>query len=84
MTFVLGYSVLSATKEGPLTPAGGGAPIIICVAVRELVATVLAVMELVAAESRITLEALIRKIPEFVSKRPEEFIIVLVATRFAR
>jgi hypothetical protein len=52
--------------------------------VRELVAIVLAVIELVAAESRMTLEAVIRRIPEFVSKRPEEFIMVLVARRFAK
>jgi hypothetical protein len=54
------------------------------VAVRELVAIVLAVIELVVAESRMTLEAIMRIMPEFVSKRPDEFVIVLVARRFAR
>jgi hypothetical protein len=83
-TFVLGNCVLSATKEGPFMPARGAEPIIIWVAVRELVAIVLAVIELVVAESRMTLEAMMRIMPEFVSKRPDEFVIVLVARRFAR
>jgi hypothetical protein len=51
------------------------------VAVRELVVIVLAVIELVVAASMKTLDATIVMIPEFVSKRPEEFTMVLVARR---
>jgi hypothetical protein len=65
-------------------PARGADPIVIWVAVRELVTIVLAVIELVVAESRMTLEATMRIMPEFVSKRPDEFLIELVARRFAR
>jgi len=54
------------------------------VAVRELVVIVLAVMELVAALSMITLDAWILMIPEVVSKRPDELEIVLVANRLVR
>ena len=81
---MLGYRVLSATNEGPFTPTGGADPIVIWVAVKLLVAIVLAVIELVVAASIYTFEAVIYMIPEFVSKTPDEFVIVLVARRLAK
>jgi hypothetical protein len=48
---VLGYRVSSEINDGPFTPTAGAVPMLICVAVRELVIIVLAVIELVVVAS---------------------------------
>ena len=79
--FVLGKSVFSATKYGPLL-AVGGAPIVILLAVIVLHAIVLAVRLLIVVLFIITFDATKRILPLVVKNSPEPFVIELVARRF--
>ena len=78
---VLGKSVFSAVKYGPLL-AEGIEPTVIRLAVRELVVIVLAVKELIVVLSMITLDAMNRILPLVVTNSPDVFVIELVAITF--
>ena len=79
--FLLGKSVFSSVKYGPLL-AEGAAPTVIRLAVRELVVIVLAVRELMVVLSIITLDAMNRILPLVVTNSPDVFVIELVAITF--
>ena len=72
---------MSSVKEGPVFKVGG-APIVIRLAVRELVVIELVVRELIVAVSMITFEATNCILPLVVKNLPDVFVMLLVASRF--
>jgi hypothetical protein len=73
---------VSTTKEGPLLPAVGTAPIVIRLVVNVLAVILLVATVLIVAASINTFDAMSRIFPDVVANWPEVFTIVLVATRF--